>query len=196
MSHPIEKRRSIRKYKNQPVPKEMIEQIIMAGIQAPSSKNRQPWHFIVVTGAAKASMISVMRQGIAREKKMPLLPGSANHISGAEYTAYIMEQAPVIIFIINPLGLELYQPITFEERIYEICNAQSVGAAVENMALTATELGLGSLWICDTFFAYPELKKWLDVKGELYAALAIGYAAEQPKARPRRPFSETVEWRI
>mgnify|MGYP002564349117 FL=1 len=38
-----------------------------------------------------------------------------------------------------------------DERVPEICNAQSIGAAIENMTLTATELGLGSLWICDTF---------------------------------------------
>ena len=61
MYSPISQRRSIRKYKNQPVPKEIIEKIIRAGIQAPSSKNRQPWHFIVVSGTAKVDMLSIMR---------------------------------------------------------------------------------------------------------------------------------------
>ena len=191
----FEDRRSIRKYKEQAVPKDIIEKILQAGILAPSSKNRQPWRFIVMTGATKADMVSVMRCGIEREKQAPLLPDSSKYISGAEYTAKIMQQAPVTIFIVNPLGADLQKQLTPEERIYEICNAQSVGAAIENMALAATGLGLGSLWICDTYFAYPELKEWLGIDGEIFAALIVGYADEEPAARPRKTLEEVTEWR-
>ena len=45
----IKTRRSIRKYKNKPVPKELLKQIVDAGICAPSSMNKQPWRFVVVT---------------------------------------------------------------------------------------------------------------------------------------------------
>lgn len=83
---------------------------------------------------------------------------------------------------------------TDQER-QEICNAQSVGAAIENMTLTATELGLGSLWICDTYFAYDELTEWLGDAGALYAALAVGYADENPAPRPRKDISFVTEWR-
>mgnify|MGYP005765999651 FL=1 len=191
----FEDRRSIRKYKEQDVPKDIIEKILQAGILAPSSKNRQPWRFIVMTGATKADMVSVMRCGIEREKQAPLLPDSSKYISGAEYTAKIMQQAPVTIFIVNPLGADLQKQLTPEERIYETCNAQSVGAAIENMALAATGLGLGSLWICDTYFAYPELKEWLGIDGEIFAALIVGYADEEPAARPRKTLEEVTEWR-
>ena len=63
------------------------------------------------------------------------------------------------------------------------------------MTLTATELGLGSLWICDTYFAYKELKNWLKVEGQLFAAMAVGYADENPLARPRKDWNDVVEWR-
>ena len=106
-----------------------------------------------------------------------------------------MRQAPVLIFIVNPMGRALHAALTLEERVFELCNAQSVGAAVENMALAATELGLGSLWICDTYFAYDELKAWLGGAGEPFAAMAIGYAAEAPRPRPRRALENIVEWR-
>jgi len=59
----------------------------------------------------------------------------------------------------------------------------------------ATELGLGSLWICDTYFAYQELCTWLHAGGELYAALAVGYADENPHVRPGKAVDEVVEWR-
>ena len=130
-----------------------------------------------------------------REKNVPLLPESARYLSGAKYTLCVMRQAPVVIFVINSLGLGISRPLTPEERIYEICNAQSIGAAVENMALAATELGLGSLWICDTYFAHRELCDWLRAGCELAAAIAIGHTEESPAPRPRKRMDETVEWR-
>ena len=106
-----------------------------------------------------------------------------------------MKQAPVIIFIVNTLGLEVNRGLTPDERIFELCNAQSIGAAIENMTLAATDLGLGSLWICDTCFAYQELNGWLNAGGELIAALALGYADEAPAVRPRKSLEEAAEWR-
>lgn len=191
----IENRRSIREFKSGPVSRTDIEDIIQSGILAPSSKNRQPWKFTAVTGKEKDSILSAMGRGIGREKENPLLPQSKSHIKGAEYTLRIMEQAPVVIFITNPLGIDIRANANPEERIYEICNAQSIGAAIQNMALTATELGLGSLWICDTYFAYQELCECLEAGGELFAALAIGYADEAPAKRPRKPMEDVTEWR-
>ena len=191
----IAARRSIRKFKTTPVPRHIIEEIIKAGTLAPSSKNRQPWHFVVTTGKAKDEALSAMEQGLRREAQQPLLPESAQYIAGAWNTLTIMRQAPVIIFVVNTLGLDLLTPQNAENRVFEICNAQSIGAAVENMSLAAVENGLGSLWICDTYFAYDELKAWLGGAGEPFAAMAIGYAAEAPRPRPRRALENIVEWR-
>lgn len=190
-----EKRQSIRKYKNIPVEIEIVEEILRAGSLAPSSKNRQPWRFVVVTGNAKKSMLCAMQAGLEREKIYPLLPESKCYYSGAEYTMQIMQAAPAIIFVMNLLGIDIHRRLTTEERISEICNIQSIGAAMENMALAATERGLGSLWICDIFFAYDELNQWLDSDGELVAAMAIGYADETPPARPRNNLKDIVVWR-
>ncbi len=191
----ISDRRSIRRYKDTPVAKQLIEEILQAGILAPSSKNRQPWRFIVVTGNAKDEMIQVIEKGFKRERLDPLLPQSGQYLRGAEHTLSIMKQAPVTIFIVNPLGLSISDPVTLEQRIYEICNAQSIGAAIQNMTLTATELGLGSLWICDTYFAYKELLSWLNTDGELFAALSVGYADENPQSRGRKGIAEVAQWR-
>lgn len=191
----IENRRSIRKYKETMLPREAIEKILSAGLLAPSSKKRQPWEFIVVCGSSKKEMLCVMEQGLAREKENPLLPGSVNFLKGAEYTMTVMAQAPVTIFVMNPLGLPLNRELTPEERVYEICNSQSLGAAIENMSLMAAELGIGSLWVCDIYFAYAELEKWLGEKDRLFAALVLGYADEMPAARPREPLESKVSWR-
>lgn len=64
----IESRRSIRRYKDIPVKKELIEEILKAGMLAPSSKNRQPWHFIVTTGSAKEQVLKAMEAGLNGKK--------------------------------------------------------------------------------------------------------------------------------
>lgn len=191
----IAARRSIRKFKTTPVAHEIIEEILRAGSLAPSSKNRQPWKFIVTTGQAKEEVLAVMERGLEREAQQPLLPESAVYIGGAHNTLNIMRQAPAVIFVVNTRGLDLLTPQNAENRVFEICNAQSIGAAVENMSLAAIENGLGSLWICDIYFAYRELCAWLNCGGELAAAFALGYADEKPAPRPRKSWSETVEWR-
>lgn len=191
----IETRRSIRKFDGREVPREMLERIIAAGLCAPSAKNRQPWKFVVVTGNAKRDALSVMERGLEREKREPFLPESSGNLADAEHTLKVMRQASAVIFVVNVLGAEISRALTVDERVFEICNAQSIGAAVQNMSLAAVELELGSLWVCNTFFAQRELNEWLNTGGELFAALTVGYAAESPSPRPRKPLSEAVEWR-
>lgn len=196
MLREIADRRSIRAYLPTPVSKEDIETILRAGTLAPSSKNRQPWRFTVAAGAEKAAALSVMERGLEDEKRRPLLPESARYRSGAERTLEIMRQAPVIIFVANPLGQDPRRELSTDGRVSELCSAQSLGACLENMALQATALGLGSLWICDTWFAYDALYDWLEEEGALAAAMALGYAAENPSPRPRKELAELVRWRI
>lgn len=148
MIQAITDRRSIRKYEDRPVPRCMVEEIIKAGILAPSAKNRQPWKFVVAAERAKEGMIAALAAGLERERREPFLAESACHLDGAEYSFSIMKHAPVVIFIINPLAKK-FGGVTGagdkgchsqEDRVAEICNAQSVGAAIENMILTATNL--------------------------------------------------------
>ena len=189
-------RRSIRKFIDKPISGKDMTDIIQSGIKAPSSKNRQPWKFIVIQGNAKEEMLKVFRQGIEREENdSAMLPQSRQHIATAKHTIDIMAEAPAIVFVVNSLGKSVMEELTTEERVYEICNIQSISAAIQNMLLTATEKGIGSLWICDIYFAYSELCKWLDSDGQLIAAIAFGYPNEFPKERPRKKIDDVVEWR-
>ncbi len=74
----------------------------------------------------------------------------------------------------------------------DVVDIQSIGASIQNMLLAAQDLGIGSLWMCDVFYAYEELSAWLGAEGEMIAAVAFGYPAETPAARPRKPLSEIV----
>ncbi len=189
-------RRSIRKFIDKPISPKDITDIIQSGIKAPSSKNRQPWKYIVVQGSAKEEMLKVFRQGIEREENdCALLPQNKQYIAAAKRTVDTMAEAPVIVFVVNSLGKSILAELTPEERVYEICNIQSIGASIQNMLLAATEKGMGSLWICDIYFAYSELCKFLNSDGQLVAAIAFGYANESPEERPRKNIDDIVEWR-
>jgi predicted transcriptional regulator YdeE/nitroreductase len=181
-------RRSIRRFKGEPIPDEALQAILTAGIQAPSAKNRQPWQFVVISGEKRAEMVSVMREGIAKIKARGEDPGSA------EWTADVMEQAPVTVFVFNPEGLRPWLAHSIDQMFQALVNTQSIGAAIQNMTLAALDLGLGSLWICDVLYAYDELCQWLGEEGQMVAALSLGYADESPPARPRKPASEVTRW--
>lgn len=192
----IENRISIRKYKSDTIPKEIIEKIIYSATLAPSAKNRQPWKFIVYQGKAKVTLVEIMKNSIQEEKKShKLMPNWSSAIPDAENTARIMEKAPCLIAVLNTNQKTPFSEISNENRIVEICDSLSIGAAIENMILTATEYNLGTLWIANTCFAYNDLIKFIDTEDQLTGIVAVGYADENPTKRPRKSLSDVLEYR-
>ena len=177
------------------IPEDVLKKILEAGIIAPSAKNRQPWKFIVAVGDKKEEICALMEKGIAKQKKSRLMPEKFKKgLASAENTLRIMHEAPVLVLIMNTHSGDPYKPVMFGKRVSEIHDSLSIGAAVENMCLQATELGIGSLWIGNTVFAHSEITEYLGTKDQLSCALSLGYANETPSGRPRRPFEETVEF--
>lgn len=192
----IENRRSIRKYKRHEISKEIIEDIIYSATLAPSAKNRQPWKFIVYQGEEKSKLVDVMHQGIKLEKiTHKLMPEWAFAIPDAENTVRVMEEAPCLIAVLNTNQKTPFDSIEDEKRIVEICDSLSIGSAIENMILTATNYGLGTLWIANTCFAYNELIDFIETDSQLTGIVAIGFANETPAKRPRKPVADIVEYR-
>ncbi|MBN1430994.1 MAG: nitroreductase [Anaerolineae bacterium] len=188
MLEAIAARRSVRKFKHDPIPEEGIQTILKAATQAPSGKNQQPWRFIVVQSDKRAEMVKVMRKGMEKIK------AQGKDIGSSEGTVRAMEEAPVTIFVFNPHGTAPWLAHSIDQMFNDVVNLQSIGAAIQNMALAAQGLGIGSLWICDVFSAYEELREWLDEEGQMVAAMSFGYADESPEPRPRRPVSEVARW--
>lgn len=124
-------------------------------------------------------------------------PGSSKHgIPDAKNTLSIMEEAPIIIIVLNTNGKTPFNEVNTDDRITEICDTLSIGASIENILLKAEELGLGTLWIANTCFAYKELVTYLDTTKQLVGAIALGYANEHPLQRQRKSMDEIVEYRM
>ena len=87
----IFKRRSIRLFKKQEIPEEILRKILLAGMWAPSPKNRQPWKMIAALGKSKEMMLSLMKEGIDRsERGEGIITGSKEYIANARYTMKCM----------------------------------------------------------------------------------------------------------
>ena len=98
-------------------------------------------------------------------------------------------------YSINTNQYTPFASIENEKRIVEISDSLSIGAAIENMILTATGYGLGTLWIANTCFAYNELMDFIGTDSQLTGIVAVGFADEAPAKRPRKPLEEIVEYR-
>lgn len=195
MYNVIFKRRSVRFFKSDDISKVDMREILRAGMWAPSAKNRQPWKFIVVKGESKKEALALMEKGIERaEKGEGVLAGSPDLYVNARFTLKCMEQAPVLVFVVNPNGRPLTDTWTTAEKIHELSDVQAIGAAAENMALQATSMGYGSLWIGNVFFAYEELHEWLG-EGEMVLAMSFGIPNHHPVPLARKEEDEVIEVR-
>ena len=183
----IERRRSIRRFQKKGVSKEMILQILEAARQAPSAKNAHPWRFLVLGPQSRNAALNAMDAGVRCR-----MDAVANRplLADAIHTLRIMKSAPVLILVVNPAGGTPADSVSGWARVAELLDAMSVGAAVENLLLEAVALGLGALWIGNTFFAYDEIAAALEIQGQLLGAVAVGWPDETPEPRPRKSMEE------
>lgn len=165
-------RRSIRAYKNEPVSQELKQILLDAALASPSAANRQPWHFTFVEDQALLDEVNdAMRENMRKNNR------------GGDFTAdgfHVFFHAPLAVFISGPANLE-------GKRFAEV----DAGIAVENLAIAAQGLGLGSCILglpADAFRGDkgPELSKKLCFP-DGYAfkvAISIGWPDTTKEAHP------------
>lgn len=163
----IENRRSVRDYNSKRVDKKSIEKILNAGRLAPSAKNRQAWHFIVVLNEKTKDIIA---------QELQLKTGEI----GLK-TCNVIRDCSALILVFGDI----------EDEVMDI---QSIGACVENMVLKAYDLGIGSLWIGFILQIEEFLKEKYQTNDKLICGVALGYTDVFPTARPRKELKEMVVW--
>nr|WP_312291502.1 nitroreductase [Clostridium chromiireducens] len=180
----IEERRSIRKFQDKTVPKDIIEKILESAIKAPSGKNRQPWRFIVLQNNKKDELVSIMKDALNQHNERNKPTGSF------ELSINSINEASAVVLVFNAFS-------NFEEDYNHyrwLTDTQSIGAAIQTLILAAQDFKLGTLWICDIFHCNKEICSWLNCKEELVAAVAIGYPSQSPYPRPRKSLDEVTKW--
>lgn len=168
------KRSSCRHYSNVPIKKEDIIKILNDAILAPSTNNRQPWTFSVVENVDIKNRIA----DLLEEK------GKFENNCAFIKTAIAIKEAPVLICIFNK--------IVEDESISIV---QSIGACVENMLLSATDLGIASLWIRATSCIEEEIQNLLNKDNEhLMACVTLGYSNENIYSKKRILAKDITSW--
>lgn len=162
----IKNRRSIRSFKNQALPQEAINQLIDAARLAPSAGNAQSWAFVLVT---------------KHETKQAL--------ASAAFNQRWLEGAAAVFVVCADLKRA---EDSYDERGRTLYSIQDTSAAVENILLAATALGLGACWM--GAFHEEEIAKVVNAPEGMrpVALIPVGYPNESPRARSRRPADEVV----
>lgn len=175
----LEARRSIRKFKNDPVPEAVLARVIAGGMQAPSGKNRQNWRFYVLSGAKRDEYLAYSQKswlGIKDVLEKRLKPSLYQF---TERFFYTLGGAPVVILC--------YSHNDQEERY--LTSIGSVYMAVENMNLACFVEGLGCCTMgaplevreeIDRFIGVDQLPEHKDGHLELLCALVLGYPDHAP----------------
>jgi nitroreductase len=202
----IYKRHSVRKFKEQPVPLEDIKEIIKAATYAPSGKNLQNWHFVVVRNKEKiermAALIEKKAYKIAESLKEEAL--KKRFLKSLDYTT-LFKNAPVTILIYaGPYPITGEKILTTigapEEEINQLLKPapgiQNIGAAIENLLLAAANMGYGTCWMTSPNFAAQELSNLVGFEKEGYylaAVTPLGVPLESElTSPPRKPLEEIM----
>ncbi len=199
----IRQRRSIRKFLDKPVPREMIDEILEAARLAPSGGNRQPWRFIVVTDPEERAKLRHICWDQVFIEQAPVV-----FICCADLVAYSrlsrMKRAQEFIdnrvtqtlsgrFADPEFRASLLKMPDTDLALFRATAVANTYIAIEHMVLTATALGLGSCWVAamgeegeiNAMFGLPKTTV-------VAAVLPVGYTATIPPQRPRISLSEML----
>lgn len=196
----ITARRSTRRFHSAELSQECIRQIISSGMCAPSPKNTQPWHFIVVQKENEKNKIAdILEAALKRlECESERAKIVRQDIKSAFSSVHAIRGASAVIFVFMDPP---YHTIHDDGIRWALCakdaectHIMSIGAAIENMLLAATALGIDSLWICDIYYAYNDILGFLGAKGCMMAAVVLGHGSSESKAT-RKELEKVVVWR-
>ncbi|HEX9332538.1 MAG TPA: nitroreductase [Anaerolineales bacterium] len=177
----IHNRHSQGRVKSDPLPRELIEKLLDAAVQAPNHYKVRPWRFVVLTGEGRNKLGDIM--AASQLDRHPDFPPEAFDTCRA-----LPLRAPVLIAV----GVE--KPS--EPKVLEIENVCAAAAACENLLLAAHAMGLGAKWRTGEWARDPLVKEFLGFEADqhIIAFIYVGdpeFIAEYP---PRPSFEDRTVW--
>lgn len=191
----IRERRSIRRYRPDAVPDDLLEEVLTAATWAPSAHNRQPWRFAVVRSPeGKAALAEAMGARLREDLEADGAP--AEVIAADVSRSYQrLTAAPVLVVVcLTMADMDAY-PDERRRRNERVMAIQSTAMAGQNLLLAAHAVGLSGCWLCAPLFAPQTVSVTLGLPPdwEPQGLITLGYPA-QAREKSRQPLSAVVRF--
>jgi len=200
----VKKRRSIRRFKPDPIPEDTIHQIIEVARWAPSGFNMQPWEFVMVRNPELKEEIVKLVNDYRRTyyPRMEETRESWQKISMRleQKGPLDWSQAPVFIVLFGDTRVQKGLPmaVRYDARKCQSIFTSSLAGAFIYMHLAAASLGLASQWVSavQVPIVHCLLKNLLGIPEflEIYDMMAVGYPAAKPRPKFMRPLESVIHF--
>jgi nitroreductase len=177
-------RHSMRDFRPDAVPRDVLERLISAAALAPSSMNEQPWRFFVATGESRRALGKLIAQATIHLSEYMDVLGPKRYEDAMHWYSSLGE-APALIAIASPLT---------EDALAKLNRHLSVGAAVENLLLAAVDEGLGACNITFSHWVEDEIAELLELPDDwdVLTIVAVGWPGDAPPVAPEHRSSDAV----
>ncbi len=187
-------RRTIRKYRDELVPPNVIDNLLSAAMWAPSAHNRQPWRFAIITERETkhrlaAAMGRRLRQDLEGDAKAQNLIDADVERSYQRITS-----SPVIVVVsLSMEDMDTYPDLRRQESEW-LMAVQSTAMAGQNLLLAAHAHGLGACWMCAPLFCADIVCEILELPSQWQpqGLITIGYPAEKREKTRASLASRTI----
>ncbi len=198
LSEIIRDRRSIRKYQDKDIPREVLNELLEDALWAPSGTNRQNWYIYVVKGEKKERLLESMIQAgqIVKPKLDKLFPENIVNITMNFFRG--LGNTPVLLLVYMPkntydLSKDMILSDKFKIEYDRFTNTLSAAALIQNILLLAKEKGLGTCWLTAPKHAEEGINEEMGITDmELVSVVTIGYPDQDPPAPKRK--GEKIQW--
>ncbi len=196
MIEAILQRRSVRSYTGRPVERDILDQILLAGINAPSAHDSRPWKVAAVTSyEGKQRLTSALSSRYQQD--MEAAGFSPEEVERRlSRSQGIFASAPVLVVLFARRSLP-NNPLAKTRETEELLTAQSVALAAGQMLLAASHLGLAGCWFAAPLFCPDAVCAACGIDRAQWVPqclLTIGYPAEQPKEKIPPLLEDSVVW--
>ena len=198
----IENRVSVRSFTDEMVKPEVLKEMVRRAALAPSINNSQPWKFLVITNRALLkSMAKAVSDTISSLPVKDKEDVNRSFLSRFEWYSTFFEDAPALIALIMKPSVSVMETgieLSHEEieKMRNRPDLQTAGAAVQNILLSAVDLGYGACWMSAPMIAKPGLEKLLKIEApwSLVTFVAIGKPFGAPAKKSKKILSEVIEF--
>ncbi len=180
----INKRTSVRRFRPDPVPRELVARLLDCAVRAPNHKLTEPWRFAVLTGGAKDRFAEIRAKHRLKRYSDPATPEA---VAGADKVRRESRDTPVYIVAMAAVNPD---EITREE------DYAATMMAVANLMIAAESLALGTFLKSGGVMRDPELLELAEVPAtfRVVGLISLGYPAERDPPRRRKPAAELTRW--